>query len=69
MVGSAILRQLEAKGAEVITRPKADLDLTEQAAVREFFRAEKPDTVILAAAKVGGIHANNTFPASVPRLT
>lgn len=60
MVGSAILRQL---GGEVITRTRQELDLTEQAAVRSFFAAEKPDQVVLAAAKVGGIHANNTYPA------
>ncbi|MFG6584643.1 GDP-L-fucose synthase family protein [Sulfitobacter sp. 1A12779] len=68
MVGSAILRQLEARNAqgaalELITRTRAELDLTDQAAVRCFMEAERPDIVILAAAKVGGIHANNTFPA------
>ena len=64
MVGGAILRQLEAAGGhELITRTHAELDLTDQAAVRGFFNAEKPDRVILAAAKVGGIHANNTYPA------
>ncbi|MDP5349704.1 MAG: GDP-L-fucose synthase [Paracoccaceae bacterium] len=64
MVGSAILRQLQARGAEVITRSHTELDLTDQAAVRAFMQAEKPEQVILAAAKVGGIHANNTYPAS-----
>jgi nucleoside-diphosphate-sugar epimerase len=64
MVGSAILRQLEAKGADVITRSRDLLDLTDQTAVRAFFQAEKPDAVILAAAKVGGIHANDSYPAS-----
>jgi GDP-L-fucose synthase len=66
MVGSAILRQLLAAGhtpANLITRTRAELDLTDQAAVRAFFQAEKPDQVFLAAAKVGGIHANNTYPA------
>jgi GDP-L-fucose synthase len=64
MVGSAIVRQLEnAGGCEVVTRTHAELDLTSQAAVAEFFAKEKPDLVILAAARVGGIHANNTYPA------
>jgi len=64
MVGGAILRSLKARGSEVVTRSHADLDLTDQAAVRAFMQAERPDQVILAAAKVGGIHANNTYPAS-----
>ncbi|KQI67153.1 GDP-fucose synthetase [Loktanella sp. 3ANDIMAR09] len=64
MVGGAILRQLEQRGGhELITRTSAELDLTDQAAVRDFMAAEKPDVVILAAAKVGGIIANNTYPA------
>ena len=64
LVGSAIVRQLEARGfTNLITRTHHELDLTDQTAVREFFDAEKPDYVILAAAKVGGIHANNTYPA------
>ncbi len=63
MVGGAILRRLQARGAGVITRTHAELDLTDQAAVRAFLQAEQPDVVILAAAKVGGIHANNTYPA------
>ncbi len=63
MVGGAILRQLAARGANVLTRSHAELDLTDQAAVRAFMQAEKPDVVILAAAKVGGIMANNTYPA------
>lgn len=68
MVGSAILRQLKARQAtgeslELVTRTHAELDLTDQAAVRQLFQAERPDAVILAAAKVGGIHANNTYPA------
>jgi GDP-L-fucose synthase len=66
MVGSAIVRQLltQAHPADsIVTRTHADLDLTDQAAVRAFFADEKPDQVYLAAAKVGGIHANNTYPA------
>ena len=66
MVGSAIVRQLLAAGHDlksIITRTHAELDLTDQSAVRAFFHAEKPDQVYLAAAKVGGIHANNTYPA------
>ena len=68
MVGQAIRRKLDARrengeAIEVITRVRNELDLTQQAAVRDFMQSEKPDAVILAAAKVGGIHANNTFPA------
>ncbi len=66
MVGSAIVRQLLAQGhpAEgIVTRTHAELDLTDQAAVKAFFSAEMPDQVYLAAAKVGGIHANNIYPA------
>lgn len=64
MVGSAIVRNLQAKGYKnIITRTHAELDLTNQQAVKTFFETEKPDQVYLAAAKVGGIHANNTFPA------
>ncbi len=64
MVGSAIVRALKTRGStNIVTRSHAELDLTNQAAVREFFETEKPDQVYLAAAKVGGIHANNTFPA------
>ena len=66
MVGSAIVRQLLAQGQPVeriVTRARAHLDLTNQAAVNTFFAKEKPDQVYLAAAKVGGIHANNTYPA------
>jgi len=64
MVGSAIVRTLQAAGQlNIATRTHAELDLTDQAAVRAFFAAEKPDQVYLAAAKVGGIHANNTYPA------
>ena len=64
LVGSALVRRLQAKGyANLVTRTHAELDLCDQAAVRAFFAQEKPDCVILAAAKVGGIHANNTYPA------
>lgn len=64
MVGSAIVRNLQAKGYKnIVTRTHAQLDLTDQAAVKAFFEQEKPDQVYLAAAKVGGIYANNTFPA------
>jgi len=64
MVGSALVRQLEARGdCEVVVRTHRELDLTDQAAVAGFMQAEKPDVVILAAAKVGGIWANNTYPA------
>ena len=64
MVGSAMVRCLQAKGHEdIITRTHAALDLTDQQAVRQFFGSEKIDQVYLAAAKVGGIHANNTYPA------
>ena len=64
MVGSAIVRNLQAKGyTNIVTRTHVQLDLTNQAQVAAFFETEKPDQVYLAAAKVGGIHANNTFPA------
>jgi len=64
MVGSAIVRNLEAKGfSNIATRTHAELDLTNQAQVATFFEQEKPAQVYLAAAKVGGIHANNTYPA------
>ena len=64
MVGSAIVRVLRQQaGVDVLTRTRQELDLTNQAAVRAFFAAEKIDQVYLAAAKVGGIHANNTYPA------
>lgn len=64
MVGSAILRQLEQRGCEVITRTHGELDLTDQAATRAFMQGQRPDVVILAAAKVGGIWANANYPAS-----
>ena len=66
MVGSAIVRQLLAQGyspENIVTRTHSELDLTDQSAVRNFFEKESPDQVYLAAAKVGGIHANNTYPA------
>ena len=64
LVGSAIVRNLKSKGYEnIIGRTHAELDLTDQAAVRKFFETEKPEYVVLAAAKVGGINANNTSPA------
>lgn len=64
MVGSSMVRALEARGdAELITRTHRELDLCNQAAVEAFFAKEKPDTVIHCAAKVGGIHANRSYPA------
>lgn len=64
MVGSAIVRRLEENGyTNIIYRTSAELDLRNQAAVEKFFMEEKPEYVFLAAAKVGGIHANNTYPA------
>ncbi|WP_298334894.1 GDP-L-fucose synthase [uncultured Erythrobacter sp.] len=68
MVGSAILRKLEARNAagediELITRDRNQLDLINQAAVADFMLEERPDVIILAAARVGGIYANNTYPA------
>lgn len=64
LVGSAIVRRLEAAGFDtLVVRTSRELDLREQAAVRDFFASEKPDYVILAAAKVGGILANDSYPA------
>ena len=63
MVGRAICKQLEQKNVELITRTRNELDLCNQLAVQEFMRIERPDEVIIAAAKVGGIHANDTYPA------
>jgi GDP-L-fucose synthase len=64
LVGSAILRRLKAEGFEnLVLRTKAELDLTRQGGVASFFEQEQPEYVFLAAAKVGGIHANNSFPA------
>ncbi len=64
LAGSALLRLLQAKGySNIVTRSSAELDLREQEAVRQFFEKEKPAYVFMAAAKVGGIYANNTYPA------
>lgn len=64
LVGSAIVRNLEKKGYHnIITRTHKELDLLDQAAVKAFFETQRPDVVVLAAAKVGGINANNTTPA------
>ena len=66
MVGSAIVRALALRGCgNLVTRTHVELDLTDQAQVRAFFQAERIDEVYMAAAKVGGIHANNTYPAEV----
>ena len=68
LAGSAILRALQAKGFQnLITRTREELDLTDAEATRRFFEQERPQYVFLAAAKVGGIHANNTFPAEFLR--
>lgn len=64
LVGSALMRQLQVQGYNnIVTRTHAELDLTNQRSVADFFQTEKPEYVFLAAAKVGGIHANNTYPA------
>jgi GDP-L-fucose synthase len=64
LVGSAIMRRLEAEGYKnLLTHTHAELDLTRQEKVEEFFHEERPDYVFLAAARVGGIYANNTYPA------
>lgn len=63
MVGGAITRKLQERGFDVVTRTHAELDLTNQSEVRKFFSKEVVDGVVLAAAKVGGIHANNIYPA------
>ncbi|MFA7269542.1 MAG: GDP-L-fucose synthase [Sterolibacterium sp.] len=62
LVGSALVRRLSVDHANLLSRTHAELDLTEQAAVTRFFQQERPEYVFLAAAKVGGIHANNTYP-------
>jgi GDP-L-fucose synthase len=68
LVGSAIVRNLQARGyTNLITRTHAELDLTDRRRNRRFFAAEKPEYVFLAAAKVGGIVANNTYPAEFIR--
>ena len=64
LVGSAVVRELKNKGAEIITRTREDLNLLDQEAVRGFFFEHRPDYVVLAAAKVGGILANSIYPAS-----
>ena len=63
MVGSALCRKLSSRTCQIITRTREELDLLDQQQVRDFFREEHPDAVIIAAAKVGGIHANNSYPA------
>ena len=64
LVGSALVRRLERAGfQDLILRTRSELDLCSQAEVRSFFEAERPEFVFLAAAKVGGIHANSAFPA------
>ena len=64
MVGSAVVRALDEKGYKnIVTRTRAELDLTDQSSVRAFYEAEKIDYAVIAAAKVGGIHANSTYPA------
>jgi GDP-L-fucose synthase len=68
LVGSAVMRALQQMGhTKLLIRTHAELDLTDQLAVREFFEAERPDAVIMAAARVGGIHANNSRPATFIR--
>ncbi len=64
MVGSAVVRALQEKGYKnIVTRNRSELDLTDQSAVRAFYKAESTDYAVIAAAKVGGIHANSTYPA------
>ena len=63
MVGSAIVRQLKTKNCKLLTKSHSELDLTNQQQVNDFIAREKPDQIYLAAAKVGGIYANNTYPA------
>ncbi len=63
MVGSALVRALANEACQIVTRTRTELDLKEQSSVRDFYKTEHPDVVIFAAAKVGGIHANNTYPA------
>jgi GDP-L-fucose synthase len=68
LVGSALVRAMQSRGYErIVVRTRADLDLTQQLAVRDFFDCERPDAVILAAARVGGIHANNSRPGEFIR--
>ncbi|MBT7866680.1 MAG: NAD-dependent epimerase/dehydratase family protein, partial [Opitutales bacterium] len=64
MVGYAVVRRLQSLGFEnIVTRRSSELDLTNQSAVDAFFATERPAVVVMAAGKVGGIHANNTYPA------
>ena len=63
MVGSAIVRQLKTKNCKLLTKSHSELDLTNQQQVNDFIAREKPDQIYIAAAKVGGIYANNTYPA------
>src|SRR5690349_18865730 len=68
LVGSALMRNLQAKGyTNLITHTHAELDLTDALATQHFFEQENPEYVFLAAAKVGGIYANNTYPAEFIR--
>lgn len=64
MVGAAIMRRLQTEPVTILSAPRSELDLTDQQAVHDWMAAHKPDAIFLAAAKVGGIHANNTYPAS-----
>ena len=69
LVGSALVRRLERAGfGNLILRTRSELDLRSQSEVRAFFEAERPEIVFLAAAKVGGIHANDAFPADPCRM-
>ena len=63
MVGSAVLRLLQARGTPTVTRPRAQLDLTDRQAVRAFLSEERPEAMVIAAARVGGIQANDSYPA------
>src|SRR5688572_528273 len=68
LVGSALVRRLQSEGySRLLLRSSAELDLRDQAAVNAFFAAQRPQYVLLAAARVGGIHANNTYPADFIR--
>jgi GDP-L-fucose synthase len=63
MVGAALVRRLASTSCEIVTAPRSEVDLERQEQIERFLAATKPDVVIVAAAKVGGIHANNAFPA------
>ena len=67
LVGSAIVRRLAQENVELLTADRSELDLTDQAAVEKWFAANQPNQVYLSAAKVGGIHANDTYPAEFIR--